>query len=139
MKLEIETINHVGLVVKDRAVAEGFYADLLGFERVPGRPGWLKLNATNAIHLIPLGSGEPEHPHHRYRHVAFQVADLRPVLDLLLDHGLRVFQADFRGNERTVPAKGDPLDYGTGSLFVLDPDANMIEFLQLGHGIFGAE
>jgi catechol 2,3-dioxygenase-like lactoylglutathione lyase family enzyme len=65
MKLDIETINHVGLVVKDRAIAERFYVDLLGFERVPGRPGWLKLIATNAIHLIPLGSGESEHPHHR--------------------------------------------------------------------------
>ena len=51
MKLDIQTINHVGLVVKDRAIAERFYVDLLGFERIAGRPGWLKLNATNAIPL----------------------------------------------------------------------------------------
>ncbi len=138
MKIDVETINHVGLVVKDWGVAEGFYAGLLGFERVPGRPGWLRLNATNAVHLIPLGSGESEHPHHRYRHFALQVADLRPVLGLLLDHGVRAFQIDLQGNERAVAAKDDPLDFGTGSLFVLDPDGNMIEFLQLGRGIFAA-
>ena len=79
MKLDIEAIHHVGLVVKDREIAEGFYVHVLGLERVPGRPAWLKLNATNAIHLIPLGTGEPEHPHHRYRHLALQVAELRPV------------------------------------------------------------
>jgi catechol 2,3-dioxygenase-like lactoylglutathione lyase family enzyme len=115
MTLRIETIHHVGLVVKDREDAQRFYVDLLGLQRVPGRPAWLKLNATNAIHLIPLGTGEPEHPHHRYRHVAFQVADLRPVLDRLLGHGVRVFQADFQGNERTIATKDDPLDFGTGS------------------------
>src|SRR5690606_35573127 len=125
-----------GLVVKDRDVAKGFYVGVLGLEKVPGRPAWLKLNATNAIHLIPLGSGLPEHPHHRYRHVALQTTDLRAVLNLLLDHGIRVFQSDFQGNERTITEHDSPLDFGTGSLFVLDPDSNTLEFLQLGHGIF---
>lgn len=138
MTLDIKTIHHVGLVVKDREAAERFYVDVLGFERVAGRPAWVKLNATNAIHLIPLGSGQPEHSHHRYRHVALQVVDLRAVLDLLIDNHVRAFQADFRGNERTIAAKDDSLDFGTGSLFVHDPDANLVEFLQLGHGIFGA-
>jgi catechol 2,3-dioxygenase-like lactoylglutathione lyase family enzyme len=59
-------------------------------------------------------------------------------LELLLDRGERVFQADFQGNERTVATKDDPLDFGTGSLFVSDPDGNLIEFLQRGHGMFAA-
>jgi hypothetical protein len=29
-----------------------------------------------------------------------------------------------------------PLNFGVGSLFVRDPDGNVIEFLQPGHGIF---
>jgi catechol 2,3-dioxygenase-like lactoylglutathione lyase family enzyme len=139
MRLDIEAIHHVGLVVKDREVAEGFYVDVLGLERVPGRPAWFKLNATHAIHLIPLGTGEPEHAHHRYRHVALRVADLRVVLDRLLGNGIRGFQADFEGNEKVVVASDDPLDFGTGSLFALDPDGNTIEFVQLGRGIFAEE
>ena len=136
MKLNVETIHHVGLVVKDREVAERFYVDILGLERVPSRPSWLRLNATHAIHLIPFGSGEDEPRHHRYRHVALQVADLRPVLHLLLDHGLRVFQTGFDGVEEEITSREDPLEFGIGSIFVRDPDGNLIEFLQLGHGIF---
>jgi catechol 2,3-dioxygenase-like lactoylglutathione lyase family enzyme len=138
MKLKVETINHVGLVVKDREAAEKFYVDVLGLERIPGRPGWMKLNATHAIHLVPLGTGEAEHPHYRFRHVALQVAELRPVLGFLLDSGIRVFQTGFDGAEKVVLEKGDPMDFGTGSLFVNDPDGNTIEFLQIGHGIFDA-
>ena len=136
MKLNVETIHHVGLVVKDRVVAERFYVDVLGLERVPSRPSWLRLNATHAIHIIPLGSGEDEPRHHRYRHVALQVVDLRPVLHLLLDHGLRVFQTGFDGVEEEITSREDPLEFGIGSIFVRAPDGNLIEFLQLGHGIF---
>ncbi|MDG3002225.1 VOC family protein [Paludisphaera mucosa] len=136
MKLEVEAIHHVGLVVKDRAVAERFYVDALGLERVPSRPSWLRLNGAIAIHLIPLASGEDEPQHHRFRHVALQVADLRATLRLLLNEGIRVSQFDFDGRERDVAAPDDPLDFGVGSLFVRDPDGNTIEFLQLGHGLF---
>lgn len=137
MPIEIEAIHHVGLVVRDREAAERFYIGILGLERVPGRPSWLRLHGNGAIHLIPLGTGEAEPRHHWYRHVALQVADLRQVLGRLLDHGVAVTQADFRGGERAITAFDDPLDYGTGSLFASDPDGNTIEFLQLGRGIFG--
>jgi catechol 2,3-dioxygenase-like lactoylglutathione lyase family enzyme len=137
--MKVEAIHHVGLVVKDREAAERFYVGVLGLTRVPERPSWLRLNATNAIHIIPFGTGEAEHPHHGYRHVALQVADLRPVLHRLLDHGLRVFQAGFDGGEKAITCRDDPLDFGIGSIFVRDPDGNLIEFLRLGHGIFAAD
>jgi catechol 2,3-dioxygenase-like lactoylglutathione lyase family enzyme len=35
---------------------------------------------------------------------------------------------------RRVP--DDPLDFGTGTLFVRDPDGNLVEFLQMRRGIF---
>jgi len=133
--MKVEAIHHVGLVVKDLEASERFYVDVLGFERAPNRP-WFRLNATSAIHLIPFGTGEPEPPHHRFRHVALRVADLRSAHKLLLGKGLRLFQAGFDGSEKVVESADDPLDFGTGSLFLHDPDGNLIEFLQLGHGIF---
>jgi len=33
-------------------------------------------------------------------------------------------------------APDDPLDFGTGTLFVRDPDGNLLEFLQMGRGFF---
>ncbi len=137
MSVTIEAIHHVGLVVKDLPAAERFYVDILGLRRHATRRSWLHLNATSTLHLIPLADPAAVEPsHHAYRHVALQVSELKEVLTLLLDHRLRVFQADFHGNERDVQAADDPMDFGVGSLFVRDPDGNLIEFLELGHGIF---
>ena len=132
----LESIHHVGLVVRDREAAERFYVDVLGLERTPGRPAWFRLGVSQAVHLIPFGTGEAEHPHHRFRHVAFRVADLRAMLHRLLDHGVGVLQAGFDGSERAVVDRDDPLDFGVGSLFVRDPEGNTVEFLQLGRGVF---
>jgi len=135
-----EAINHVGLVVKDLKAAERFYVDVLGLRRHHVRPSWFALNATSTLHLIPLGDPSAVEPaHHKYRHVALQVSDLRGVLRVLLAHGLHVFQADFSGGERELTSGDVPMDFGVGTLFTRDPDGNLIEFLQLGHGIFTAE
>jgi catechol 2,3-dioxygenase-like lactoylglutathione lyase family enzyme len=121
-------------------VADQFYAGILGLPRHHVRPNWFVLNATSTLHLIPLADpSAAEPPHHAYRHVALQVDDLRAVLSVFLTSGVRVFQADFQNGEREVVKIDDPLDFGVGSLFVRDPDGNLIEFLQLGRGIFSAE
>jgi catechol 2,3-dioxygenase-like lactoylglutathione lyase family enzyme len=138
MKLHVEAINHVGIVVKDKAAAERFYVDILGLPRHHVRPFWLVLNSTSTLHLIHIADAAADARHHSFRHFALQVPDLRVVLHLLLDHNLRAFQCDFHGNEQDVTSRDGPLDFGTGSLFVHDPDGNTIEFLQLGHGIFSA-
>ena len=140
MNIAVEAINHVGLVVKDLSAAERFYVDVLGLRRHHVRPSWFVLNATSTLHLIPLANpANADPPHHAYRHVALQVPDLRAVLRILLAGGLRVFQADFQGSEREVRDSDAPLDFGVGTLFVNDPDGNLIEFVQLGHGIFTPE
>ena len=142
MAISVEAINHVGLVVRDLRAAERFYAGVLGMRPHPARPSWFVLNATSTLHLIPLdftplaGTAAEDPPHHAYRHVALQVADLRAILGVLLAGGVRVSQIGFDGGERAVTSADDPLDFGVGSLFVRDPDGNLIEFLQLGHGIF---
>ena len=140
MKISIEAINHVGHVVKELQVAEQFYANVLGLRRHHVRANWFVLNAASTLHLIPLADPSAvEPPHHAYRHVALQVDDLRTALHVLLVGGVRVFQADFQSGEQEVTKVDDPLDFGVGTLFVRDPDGNLIEFLQLGHGIFTTE
>ena len=140
MSLAIEAIHHVGLVVKDLKQAEEFYVGFLGLKRHHQRPNWLILNATSTLHLIPLADPAAVEPkHHSYRHVALQVADVRAVLHILPPSRTRLFQADLLGREQDVVSADDPLDFGVGSLFVRDPDGNLIEFLQLGHGIFSEE
>lgn len=140
MEIVIEGINHVALVVRDRSAAERFYVDVLGLQRHHTADAWLVLNARNTLHLIPLPQAEPEGSlRHRFQHFALQVSALDAILALLLRHGLTPFQADFQGNTRAVTAPDDPLDFGTGSLFVRDPDGNLVEFLQMGRGLFGED
>ena len=140
MSITVEAINHVGLVVKDLQAAERFYGGILGLRPHHVRPSWFVLNATSTLHLIPFrDSAADDPPHHAYRHVALQVPGLRAVASTLLAAGLRVYQADFSGGERDVTSVDDPMDFGVGTIFVRDPDGNLIEFLQLGHGIFTDE
>ena len=137
MSITVEAINHVGLVVKDLKAAERFYAGVLGLRPHHVRPSWYVLNATSTLHLIPLADATVhDPPHHAYRHVALQVPDIRAALRVLLAGGVRVLQIAFDGGESEVTSTDGPLDFGVGSLFVRDPDGNLIEFLQLGHGIF---
>jgi catechol 2,3-dioxygenase-like lactoylglutathione lyase family enzyme len=140
MSVTVEAIHHVGLVVRDLREAEKFYVEVLGCRRHDSRPSWFALNANCSLHLIPMKQGEgDEPPWHAYRHVALQVGDLHATLRALLAHGLVVSQIGFDGTRRPVTSPDDPLDFGIGTLFVNDPDGNLIEFLQLGHGVFAAE
>jgi len=38
-----------------------------------------------------------------------------------------------------VKDPGDPLGFGTGTLFVRNPDGNLIEFIEEGKGLFSVE
>jgi catechol 2,3-dioxygenase-like lactoylglutathione lyase family enzyme len=137
--IAVEAIHHAGLVVTDLDAATRFYVDVLGLRPHPARATWLVLGEHCALHLIPRrDAAATEPPHHAFRHVALRVADLRAALRTLLAHGVRVRQIAFDGSEREVAAPDDPLDFGIGSLFVHDPDGNLIELLQPGHGIFAA-
>ena len=55
---------------------------------------------------------------------------------LLLKGGLKPFQMDFKGDTNEINGEADPLNFGTGTVFVYDPDGNLVEFIQLGRGIF---
>jgi hypothetical protein len=45
---------------------------------------------------------------------------------------------DTRTIEHAVKEPDDPLSFGTQTLFVRDPDGNLIEFVEPGRGLFSA-
>ncbi len=137
MKLKIEAVNHVCLVVKDLAAAEEFYVGMLGLSRHHKIKTWFVLNQQSTLHLVNIPEAEVDNSlYHEIQHFALQVPNMQEVLALLLDHGKKPFQMDFEGKTKDVNEANDPLDFGIGTLFVYDPDGNLVEFLQIGRGIF---
>jgi len=137
MSFKIEAVNHVCLVVKDQALAEEFYIGLLGLKRHHKISSWLLLTEQSSLHLVNIPEAEVDNSlYHEVQHFALQVPDLREILHLLLDNNKKPFQMDFQGTEKQVTDRDDPLDFGIGTIFVYDPDGNLVEFLQIGHGIF---
>jgi catechol 2,3-dioxygenase-like lactoylglutathione lyase family enzyme len=137
MKIKIESVNHVCLVVKDLKAAKHFYCGTLGLPEHHKVSSWLILNQQSTLHLVHIPEAEIDSSiYHEVQHFALQVPSLRTVLHELLAAGAAVFQMDFEGQERRVSASDDPLDFGLGTIFTRDPDGNLVEFLQIGHGIF---
>jgi catechol 2,3-dioxygenase-like lactoylglutathione lyase family enzyme len=137
MSIEIKAINHICVVVKDQREAEKFYVDVLGLQRHPKVSSWFRLNDYATLHLVHIPEAEADDSlYHEIQHVALEVSNLTSVLSLLLSHHLAPFQMDFEGNTHNVSSKSDPLTFGIGTIFVRDPDGNLIEFIEVGHGIF---
>jgi len=137
MRFKVEAVNHVCLVVKDRDAAEQFYNGLLGLERHHKISTWFVLNEQSTLHLVHIPEAEVDNSlYHEVQHFALQVPDLQEILALLLNNTQKPFQMDFEGKTKDVTSLDDPLDFGIGTLFVYDPDGNLVEFVQIGRGIF---
>ena len=55
----------------------------------------------------------------------------------LLDKGYRPFQSELDASKRKdITSAADPLDFGIGTVFVIDPAGNVVEFVQRDFGIF---
>jgi catechol 2,3-dioxygenase-like lactoylglutathione lyase family enzyme len=71
------------------------------------------------------------------RHFALRVDRLEDMVTLLLAQGLRPFQATAdQKQHRHLTSADDALDFGIGTVFVEDPDGNVVEFVQHGRGVF---
>ena len=127
--IEVETIDHLTLVVKDLAASRRFYVDLLGMQEVP-RPNfdfagsWFQAGKT-LIHLIleysgsgPAGVWSPEKTRStRTHHFAFRVADALDAWEALQasDYPLDVItHPKFRPD-------------GAVQIFLADPDGHVVE------------
>ena len=143
--LEFAALHHVSVRYHDEAASRRFYCDVLGFAANPDKTNWLGWPGADhqVVHLMPavgltnVGVGGMEDRHDLAKHLAFEVERLEPVVDALLAHGHKPFQNGLTADDRTdIVSPGQALDYGIGTVFVLDPGGNVIEFIQRDRGIF---
>jgi lactoylglutathione lyase len=125
--IEIETVDHLGVRVADKARALAFYSQL-GFELIHESDFDAVVILKNAVgvelNLIINGVDKtggknilmdvPE-KHPGYTHVAYRVADIRATIAGLKKNDIAITQG--------------PVTFGDGhvSVFFRDPDRNVIE------------
>ena len=136
-------IDHGGLLVSDVQRALRFYVDALGLTEVPrpstfDTPGaWLQVGEQQ-LHLIgetePGRAREMTPPYDHAEvvigygtHLALEVDDLQAALGRAASAGVHP--------PGEVFARGD----GVERVFVLDPDGHVIELMQAGVEVTGAE
>ena len=124
---EITRINHVGLRVRDLAIAREFY-EKLGFDFIGGpigpepvaiveHPSGVNinfiLNSTEGASPNNLLMDETE-KHTGFTHIALEITDVVAVKEQLGKHGISITETVEFG--------------GATFFFVRDPDGNVIEF-----------
>ncbi len=129
-------IHHIGLVVRDIEASFHFYRNVLGLRPHPSIDTWMLTGDHGAVHLIEIPEAEDgECLFRQIQHFAVEVESLPMMLKALLQGGSKPFQMDFEGNEHQINDPADPLDFGLRTLFVTDPDKNLIEFIGRNVGI----
>jgi catechol 2,3-dioxygenase-like lactoylglutathione lyase family enzyme len=128
MAIRIERVDHIGIRVKDAAVAIKFYA-VLGFDYVRKadgddvtiirNPDGVEINLVhnsndanggkNILMDVPV-----KYP--GYTHVALRVASVKDTIAALKDNGITITQGPVKFGED-----------GGVSVFVRDPDRNVVE------------
>jgi catechol 2,3-dioxygenase-like lactoylglutathione lyase family enzyme len=116
-RIKINTINHVGLPVRDRRVSLKFYRDILGLEVIPSMVDsknivWMRTQDGTMVHLIEPADGKTLGGHH----VAFEVEDFDAAVKELQSSGYKV---DAKPGERHD---------GQRYIFATDEDGNRLEF-----------
>ncbi len=128
--MNIKTLQHCGLVVRDLERSRWFYGAVLGMQEVP-RPAnftfggaWFQ-GGDSQLHLIlasdttaPAGFVDAGPAKHSglATHLAFEVQDLAAVQDTLARHGIAIL--------------GGPMLRGDGAeqIYLHDPDGYLLEF-----------
>jgi catechol 2,3-dioxygenase-like lactoylglutathione lyase family enzyme len=129
-------VDHAGVSVADLSVSERFYREVLGFHRVEDRfefpehelAGVVLVNPQGArIELFHRQGSEPTGPHHHIesarRQGWFQFALAVPDIK-------RTFAAVVAAGAEPALAPTTAPDGISLVAFVLDPDGNLVEFLQ---------
>ena len=136
--MKYQGINHVSLRVTNNERARHFFLEVLGLEQHKRIPVWFIAGACT-IHVIEIPDAPLEispSPYDVVRHVALQVDNLNELLSRLLTASLKPFQVDIQMRKKPLTDPNDDLSYGTGTIFVSDPDGNFFEFVQIGRGLF---
>lgn len=123
---DVTALLHAGLLVSDLARARAFYESVVGLRLFPNRPElpypgeWYELGGGQQLHLMGLpnpdaASVRPEHGG-RDRHIALGVKNMEALKARL----------DAAGVNYSVSKSG------RAALFCRDPDANTLEFVEVG-------
>ncbi|HEY9099514.1 MAG TPA: VOC family protein [Thiobacillus sp.] len=124
--LEVTALLHAGLLVSNLARAKVFYESVVGLQPSPNRPGlpypgeWYDLGGGQQLHLMSLpnpdaASVRPDHGG-RDRHIALGVGSLDALKARLDEVGVNYSVSKS----------------GRAALFCRDPDANTLEFVEVG-------
>ena len=137
--------HHTGVRAFDMDESRAFYCGVLGMEANPAKDNWLGVPGVDHqfVHLMPAkdvprpSEGAGEDARDGANHVALETLDLHAVVARLLETGLKPFQTEIDFSKRQdVTAADQPLEFGIGTVFVLDPAGNVVEFIQRDRGIF---
>ena len=130
----LEKLHHVAIPAHDFTRLQAFYIGVLGLQAHPEKSNWLRAGDGFTVHLMPssasFGAVRIE------QHFALQVDSLESLLAHLLERSISPWQATLDGQVHVVIDPADSLDFGLGSLFIADPENNVIEFVQKDKGLF---
>ncbi len=124
--LEIESVNHIGIRVKEKSLSVSFYESLgfslvadVGFEK--GHPVIMRHSSGVVLNLLgPATSAgdsnilmDVEEKHPGYTHIALTVSSLETARDFVAAEGIEVTGSFSFGD--------------MSAIFIRDPDRNVIE------------
>jgi catechol-2,3-dioxygenase len=138
LAVNLKQVNHVGIRTKDMEELGRFYAEVLGLTPHPEKRNWLKVGDSNTlIHLMPVnGSAEGNDTSDYARHVCLEAESLEEVVTAMLARGIKPFQCEIDATKRRELTDASDLTFGIGTLFITDPEGNVIEFMQANRGVF---
>lgn len=137
--MHLKSVDHVGVRSLDQERSKRFYVGVLGLVPHRTKTNWLRsADGHFGIHLMPGTdrSNEGNDDADLARHFAFESDDLEGVVDGLLAAGLKPFQGDITAEHRRELPDSSDLTFGIGTVFVFDPDNNLVEFIDRTRGIF---
>ena len=67
---------------------------------------------------------------------AWRPKSLEEVVTTLVVRGIKPFQCEIDATKRRELSDASDLNFGIGTVFVTDPEGNVIEFMQADRGVF---
>lgn len=128
--LDLFTMHHVSLYVRDVHASASFYGEVLGLREIQNRVGkshirWFSVDGFRTIHLIG-GAPEAERPRPLSTHLAFASKQFETALAQLSEHEVRYVNLALE--EGNVTTRAD----GIRQIYFQDPDGHWIEINDAG-------